>query len=243
VLEKEFVCQSYCTNTLYSVSPVSIIPPPVSTTPTNNLYSFPLSVRFHHYSIFCFSLSVPFHHYSIFCSPRQYHSTNTLYSVPPVSSIPPILNILFPPLSTIPPLLYILFPLSVPFHHYSIFCSPCQYHSTITLYSVPPVSPFHHYSIFCFPLSVRFHQYCIFCFPSQYHCTNTLYSVSSCQYHSTITLYSDPAVSTIPSILYILCSPVSVIPRMLYTHFDLNTTLIRRTSGRRLETFKESEAR
>ena len=124
-------CQYHSTNTLYSGPPVSTIPPilyilfpPVSNIPPIFCNLFRLSVPFHQYCIICFRLSVPFHHYSIFCFPCQYHSTNTLYSVPPHSTIPPTRNILFP--------------LSVPFHQYSIFWSPCQYHSTNTLYSVSP---------------------------------------------------------------------------------------------------------
>ena len=35
-------------------------------------------------------------------------------------------------------------------------------------------------------------------------------------------------------------SPVSILPPLLRTHRQLQTTLIRRTSGRRLETFKQS---
>jgi hypothetical protein len=35
-------------------------------------------------------------------------------------------------------------------------------------------------------------------------------------------------------------SPVRIIPPMFYTHFYTNTTFIRRTSGRNLETFKQS---
>ena len=118
---------------------------------TNTLYSVPLSVPFHQYLFSVPPVStIPPILYMIF--PRQYHSTNTLYSVH--LSVPfHQYSICCSPVSTIPPILYILFPLSVPFHRYSIFCSPCQYLSTITLYSVPLSVPFYQYSIFCSPVS------------------------------------------------------------------------------------------
>ena len=76
--------------------------------------------------------------------------------------------------------------------------SPCQYHSTNTLYSVSPC---------------------------QYHSTNTLYSVFPCQYHSTILYILFSPVNIIPPIFYILFSPVSIIPPILYILFPPDSTI------------------
>ena len=69
--------------------------------------------------------------------------------------------------------------------------SPCQYHSTNTLYSVSPCQ-YHSTSTLYSVSPCQYHStstlYSVF--PCQYHSTSTLYSVSPCQYHSTSTLYS-----------------------------------------------------
>jgi hypothetical protein len=85
------------------------------------LFSYPLSVPFHHCSISCYPLSVPFHHCSISCYPLSvpfHHCSISCY------------------------------PLSVPFHHCSISCYPLSvpfHHCSISCY--PPSVQFHHCSI------------------------------------------------------------------------------------------------
>jgi hypothetical protein len=48
-----------------------------------------------------------------------------------------------------------------------------------------------------------------------------------------------PGQISLPVLLF---SPVSLVPLVLHTHIRLNTTLIRRTSGRNLRTFTQSSA-
>jgi len=115
-------------------------------------FSFPLSVSFHHCSIFIHpstTHAVKFFSPSTSVFPCQYHSTIALYSF---IHVPPTLyNVFLPvrlisPVSIIPPLLYthssmyhprciiffsqyFSFPLSVSFHHCSILILPCTTHA------------------------------------------------------------------------------------------------------------------
>jgi len=204
------------------VSPVSTIPPLLSTHISLSQYLFPLSVPFHH-------RSVPTFHSSSTCFPCQYHSTIAQYPHFP-------LPLPVSPLSTIPPSLrthislsQYLFPLSVPFHHRFVptFPSPityfpCQYHSTVAQYphfplplplslvsTIPPLLRTHiSLSHYLFPLSVPLHHCSVPTFPSPI-------TYFPCQYHSTIAPYPH-----FPLPLPI--SPVSTIPPLLRTHISLS---------------------
>ena len=70
-------------------------------------------------------------------------------------------------------------------------------------------------------------------------------SVFPCQYHSTNAPYPFIHLPPTPYNIFLPVfqfSPVSTIPPMLHTHLHFSTSVIRRTSGRRFGTMKQSNA-
>ena len=109
-------------------------------------------------------------------------------------------------------------------YHYNRFSFPVLQFSPVSI--IPPM--LHTHSFTYHPHYMFLSQY--FSFPCQYHSTNAPYPFI----HLPPTLYV-----SLPVLQF---SPVTTIPPMLHTHLHFNTTLIRRTSGRNVGTFKLNNA-
>jgi hypothetical protein len=103
----------------------------------------------------------------------------------------------------------------------------------------PPVSITPSNSTILFPLSVSLHQYSTILFPlsvSPHQYSTLLFPLSILLYKYSTLLF--PPVSITLQILHTSVSPVNITPPIPHTHLHLATTLIRKTSGRILGSFK-----